>query len=220
MQTVAVATDLVEITDDGLVIHARHPIPDWSIREFCRQPIFFAGQKYYLRSRQDGRAPFAVIYDLAPWPADVFEESGAKFVYDEEFVLQRDAEFGTERTRTIIWYLLLPLYPVLGLCWSRFKERVLWPLGFVPSAITSASIMLMFCVVFCDAILFGFLGGGLVIRLVGFGALGDWAFVMDLLLIALLAFDCAVRFSQLLRDDSQVPYGLLEWLVPARFLRR
>jgi hypothetical protein len=219
MQTISVGSDLVEVADDHIVIDARHPFVDWRIREFCRQPIFFGGQKFFLRNRHKGIAPYAIRYELEPWPADLHDESSVSFIYDESLVAERDQAFKAHRQRTALWYLLLPLYPLLGLCWSQFKENVLWPIGFVPFSITSASVFLVFCVVFLDAIFLGFLGGGVVVALFGIQALGGWAFAADLLLIAVLTLDCVTRFSQLLRDDTPVPAGLLEWLWPKRILR-
>lgn len=217
MQAIPVGSDLVEVAEDHIVIHARHPFLDWRVREFCKQPIFFDGQKFYLRSRHKDTAPYVIRYELKPWPEDLHDESSAKFVYDESLVAERDADFNTERQRTVLWYLLLPFYPFFGLCWSGFKEKVLWPIGFVPIPVTSASVFLVFCGTFLDALFFGFLGGGIVIGTFGIRGLGGWAFVVDLALIAVLALDCVTRFSQLLRDDSPVPDGFLEWLLPKRF---
>jgi hypothetical protein len=41
-----------------------------------------------------------------------------------------------------------------------------------------------------------------------------------LLVIAVLTLDCVTRFSQLLRDDTPVPDGFFEWLLPERFKHR
>jgi hypothetical protein len=92
------------------------------------------------------------------------------------------------------------------------KECVLWPIGFVPVSITSASVMLVFCAAFFDAILFGYLGGGVVIRMFGAGAFGGWARLVDFLMIGLLGLDCMVRFGQLLEGSEPVPDGFLEWI--------
>lgn len=214
MHTITVGSDVVEVAADHLLINARHPMVEWRIREFCRQPIYLQGQKFYLRNRRKAAPPFAIRYELAPWPEDLRDESPESFRYDEAFVAARDAEFRSERHRTALWYVLLPVYPLLGLCWSRFKENVLWPIGFVPVYITSASMTLVFCAVFLDAIFFGFLGGGLLMNILGPTALGGWAVVADLGLIGILALDCALRFSQLLNNQTPVPDGFLEWLWP------
>jgi len=216
MRTIPVGSDLVEVGEYHIVIHARHPIADWKIREFCRQPIYFKGQKFVLRNRLHGKAPHAVQYELVPWPEDLHDESSASFVYDEQLVAQRDADFKAERQRTVLWYFILPLYPLLGLFWSGFKRDVLSPLGFVPTSITSASVLFIFLAVFVDAMFLGFLGGGILMVLFGVTALGGWIIVADLLVIAAFLLDCAVRFSQLLQGDAAEPFGLLEWLLPSR----
>jgi hypothetical protein len=102
---------------------------------------------------------------------------------------------------------LLPLYPLLGFCWSGFKERVLWPIGFLPPSITAASTMLTVGFVLVDGILFGFLGGGLIAQLRLHVPLAN---LFDLLLLATMSLDCAVRYGQLL-DHEPVPDGFLEW---------
>lgn len=216
MSTINVGSDVVEVAADYILIKARHPIVDWRIREFCRQPIYIQDQKFYLRNRRKAASPFAIQYELAPWPEDLHDESQVSFRYDEFFVAARDAEFHAERKRTALWYILLPLYPVLGLCWSRFKENVLWPIGFVPTYITSASVMLVFCAMFLDAIFFGFLGRGVIIATFGAQAFGGWAVVGDMAVVGVLGLDCALRFSQLLNNETPVPDGLFEWLFPRR----
>lgn len=220
MESVQVGSDLVEVANDRVFINARHPFVDWRIREFCRQPIFFMEQKFFLRQRHKGHAPHAIRYELEPWPEDLHEESTAKFVYDEAAVLERDAAFKSQSRRTALWYLLLPLYPFLGLCWSGFKENTLWPIGFVPVYVSSASVFLVFCATFLYALFFGLLGSGVMIATFGINGLGGWAFAADLLMIAVLALDCVSRFSQLLRDDTPVPDGFLEWLLPEQWKHR
>ena len=212
MRVINVGTDEVRFERETVVILARKPIVDWSVREFCRQAIHIEGRKYFLVQRNKAQPPFAASYTLAAWPEELREESPRSFTYDEKFVTTRDAHFSTESRRTIAWHLLLPVYPLLGLCWSGVKERVLWPIGFVPTSITSASVMFVFCLTFCDALFFGYLGGGIFIRMVGVGALHGWAIAVDLFIIGLLALDCALRFGQLLNGDTPVPDGFLEWL--------
>lgn len=218
MRTTYVGSDEVRFEGDLVVIYARNPITDWSVREFCRHAIYVEGRKHFLLQRNKARRPFAARYTLAAWPDDLREESPRSFIYDAEFVAGRDAGFFTERRRSVAWHLLLPFHPLLGLCWSGFKERVLWPIGFVPCSITSASVMLMFCFTFCDAIFFGYLGGGIFIITLGASALDGWVMAVDLFIIGLLSLDCAMRFGQLLHGDTPVPDGFLEWLF--RRLRR
>lgn len=194
----AVGTDEVAFEGDHVVIHARHPIIDWSVREFHRHAIYFRGRKYFLLTKRREAKPFAMRYELAPWPDDLREQSIHSFTYGEEFVAERDAGVATDRKRSAAWHLLAPLYPLLGFCWSKFKARVLWPLGFAPISITAASTMFTFCVVMCGGILYGYFG----VRLFGHLA--------DLVLLAALSLDCALRYGQVI-SNREVPDGFFEW---------
>lgn len=217
MESIAVGTDRVEINADRVVIHALHPFCDWRIREFCRQPIYFEGRKFYLAAKSVGTAGFAIRYELAPWPPGLIEESPACFQYDAQAVAERNAELAVERGRSVLWCFLLPLYPVLGLCWSGFKERVLWPIGFEPGSITSASIMLVLGTAIVDTSILGVFGGGIVILAPGVYRVDFWGWLAELILIGILLLDCVARYSQRLKGDATVPWGFLEWLVPARW---
>ena len=159
-------------------------------------------------------------YELVPWPADLHEESSQRFVYNEALVAARDQDARSEQRRTTAYYLLLPFYPLLGFCWSGLKERVLWPIGFEPSAISSVATMVGFGFTLVGGILFGYLGGGIFYQLayvgmVPFEVTYQTARIVDLIFLGLLVFDCAIRFNQQLRGDI-VPGGFLEWLVPFR----
>jgi hypothetical protein len=142
-----VGPDQVFVEGDAIVILARREIRDWQVHEFARQAIFFQGNKYVLRRRVHVRPPFAFRYELSPWPVDYREPLRESFAYDEAFVRERDWHAGQERVHVLAWYVLVPLSPVLGFCWSRFKERVLQPVGFPPASITSASTLFTFLVV-------------------------------------------------------------------------
>jgi len=215
-RVIEVGSDKVILDGSRVIIDAVRPIRDWSVREFCHHPIFFQGEKYFLVGKRRVGKPYAIRYELHAWPEDLHEASTVEFTYDADFVAARDRGARLDHVHTLLWYALLPVYPLLGLCWSGIKERVLWPIGFVPTSITGASVMFMFCFTFCDAIFYGFLGGGVVIKVFGAAALGGWAVLADLLLIGLLTLDCALRFSQLLRGDDPVPDGFLEWLFRRR----
>src|ERR1035437_1711788 len=158
-----VGPDTVTFDGEIVVIQARREIPDWKVREFHRHAIYFQGRKYFLRNRGKARPPFAFEYKLAPWPDDLHEQSIRSFIYDEESVAARDASAGREQRRHLAWCFLVPFYPFLGFCWSGFKERVLRPIGFLPQSITSASTILTLGVVLVDGIMFGYLGGGVVV---------------------------------------------------------
>jgi hypothetical protein len=211
-----IGPDCAIIQDDILHIYARRAIPDWTVREFQRQAIFFQGRKYYLRLAEAAPRPYAVRYELAPWPDDLHEQSKQSFAYDEAFVAERDRQALGQGARSLGRACLLPLYPFLGFLWSGFKDRALVPLGFIPASITSASTLLEFLLTILQGIFFGYLGGGFVAQalsrcLLRPGSYGGAGAVLDLALLALLAVDCMVRCSQVLRGD-ELPDGFLEWL--------
>jgi hypothetical protein len=212
-----VGPDCAIIQDDILHIYARRAMPDWTVREFQRQAIFFQGRKYYLRLAEPAPRPYAARYELAPWPEDLHEQSNRSFAYDEAFVAERDRQALAQGARSLGHACLLPFYPFLGFFWSGFKDRALAPLGFVPASVTSASVLLEFLLMILQGILFGYLGGGLIAQtlsrcLLHPGTYGGSGAVLDLALLAVLAVDCAVRYSQGLRGDER-PDGFLEWLL-------
>lgn len=213
-RVIQVGSDKVILDGRRVLIDAKYPITDWTPREFCHHAIYFEGWKYLLVGKRRIAKPFAVRYELHAWPEDLHEASTVSYIYDAEFVAARDAQFHGERRRGALGYALMPLYPLLGLLWSGVKERWLWPLGFVPVYITSASVMFMFCLIVLEAVFYGWLNGGLVVLLTGKSfdwIVHDW---IDAALMLLGGLDCAVRFGQLFRDDKPVPDGFLEWLWP------
>ncbi len=185
---------------------------DWPIREFCKVPIFFRGQKYYLRSKLEGRQPGLMVYQLCPWPAQLHEASPRSVVYDEAYVAQRDEAAAAARRHQRLYVALLPLYPFLGLLWSGFKNRILGPLGFEPGSITQASVVLIFNALIVEGIFVGWLRGGLLTYFLSRPVLrsADWAVML------LLGADSAMRFGQVLKMDVQEHWGFCEWLWPRR----
>src|SRR5690349_21142708 len=110
-----VGTDRVVFEGDLVVIHATEAM-DWRIREFCKVPIWFGDQKYYLRSKRTGQPPRGVIYDLAPWPADFHGgEAPTSIRYNEDYVIARNRLAGSVRTHDRFYTVLIPFYPFLGL---------------------------------------------------------------------------------------------------------
>ncbi|MCX6902942.1 MAG: hypothetical protein NTW03_05600, partial [Verrucomicrobia bacterium] len=184
-------------------IYARREIPDWTVREFRRQVIFFRGAKYYLRLREKAASPYACHYELAPWPENLHEHSDQSYAYDEDLVAERDHAAVAQGATSVAHAALLALYPFLGFFWSGFKDRVFIPLGFVPASITAASTWLEFLFLVVDGILFGFLGGGLLAQISPRELLypltheGPMA-LLDLVILVVLALDCAIRYSQVL----------------------
>ncbi len=195
-----IGTDKVCLEPERLIIHAAEPM-DLPIREFCRVPVYFQGRKYYVRSQQAGERPRGVVYELWAWPPGLREASTRQVFYDQAYVIERDKVAATGRRHERFHFVLLPLYPLLGLCWSRFKNQVLGAWGFEPGAITKASIFLTFNAFMVDGIFVAWLGIGLV------GVpLWDWAILL------LLGADTALRFGQSLKLDVEHYWGIFEWM--------
>lgn len=203
---ITVGPDTVHLIGDTVTIFAVHPMSDWTVREFCLPPIYFQDRKYYLKRKLPGPPPYAFRYELAPWHSDLGTESSRVITYDEAYVEQREHDLKIGVKHEFIRNALIPFYPLLGFCWSGFKQRVLGPLGFEPIAITSASIL--FCLAFflleAVFVLYFHLGFfGLI-----FGSVRWLHF--DWFLFLLLPVDCIIRFDHVLRGDES-PDGFLEW---------
>jgi hypothetical protein len=206
-----VGSDRVFVSDAEVVIYAAQPM-DWPLREFCRMPIYFEGRKYYLSAKRDAPSPYAKQYELSPWPVDLHEESPNAVIYSEPYVLRRDTRAFENRRQDLMHTMLLPFYPFLGLFWSEFKERAFPKLGFATRSITSASIMLVFCLLVLEGVFVGWLGTGILV----------WVFqglhfrTVDWWLTLLLTVDTTLRYSQSLDSDTQRHWGFCEWLWPVR----
>lgn len=206
-----IGSDRIYRQDDRVFIQAVEPM-DWPVREFCRVAIFFEGRRYYLCSKWAAERPYAMVYELRPWPSDLHEASTVSVVYDEAYVLERDQAAMTGRRQDHVYLALVLFYPFLGLLWSGFKERVLTRVGFEPSSITKASIALTFNLFIAEGVFVGWLGAGLLMGLLGQPALQpiDWG------LMLLLGSDSVLRFSQSLKVDVDHWWGFGEWLWPRR----
>jgi len=210
-RVVNIGSDEVCLEGERLIIHAAERM-DLPIREFCRVPLYFQGRRYYLHSKHRGQRPYAMVYELLPWPADSHEASTRHVIYDEAYVIERDKMAAKARRHEWLHTALLPFYPLLGLCWYRFKNRVLGRLGFEASSITKASIALTFNLFVVEAIFVGWLMGGILTHLMGQAKLRpvDWG------LMLLLGADSLMRFDQSLRSDGEHHWGFCEWLWPKR----
>jgi hypothetical protein len=206
-----VGSDQVNVEGNRLIIHAAEPM-DWPIREFCRIPICFESRKYYVRSKHKGERPYAMVYELWPWPANLHEASTRQVVYDAAYVVERDEIATRQRGHERCYVVLLPVYPLLGFCWSRFNNRVLVSLGFEPGSITKASVALTFSLFMAEGIFVGWLSGGILMYRLGRPSLRavDWA------LMLLLGADSFMRFGQSLKLDVVDHWGFCEWLWPKR----
>jgi hypothetical protein len=207
-----IGPDQVWYLSHSVVIYALREMPDWEVRGFQRIPIYYQKQKFYLHSIGPGKPPHAVRYELKPWPENLHDESKLYFTYDEAFVAERDRDHQTDRRESFLHYALMPLYPVLGLCWSGFKERVLGRYGFKASSITKASLVILFGIGLVEAIFLLILQGGYLEMVVGPRLLGIVPTRgLDIFLFFAAPADCLIRYSQILRGDD-CPDGFLEWL--------
>jgi hypothetical protein len=202
-----IGPDKVHLVGAHVTIFATRAMPDWTVREFCLPPIYFQGNKYYLRRKLPGPPPYALRYELAPWHSGLGTESSRSITYNEAYVEQRERDFKTGRRDHHLNMGLLPLYPFLGFCWSGFKQRVLGPLGFEPLAITMASIALGLGFFLLEAVfVVGFHMGfiGLILS-------SERLLLLDRILLLLVPLDCIMRYDHILRGDGS-PDGFLEWM--------
>jgi hypothetical protein len=209
---VLVGADKVAVSADRVVIYAVNPM-DWPVREFHRVPIFFDGGKFYLRTKSaETTPPFVMRYELWLWPANLHEESSEKITYDGGYVDNRDEAARRNRVENIWHTILLPFYPLLGFCWSNFKQGWLQRIGFDPRETTSISIFVGFTLLFSEAVFVGWLQRGLVT------VFFDSAryIPVDMALLLLLMADTVLRYGRLLDLDNQTHWGFGEWLWPRR----
>jgi hypothetical protein len=186
---------------------------DWRIREFSKVPIWFCGQKFYLRSKRTGQPPRGVIYELALWPEDLHgAESSQSIRYDEDYVIARNRLAGSVRRHDRFYHFLVPLYPFLGLAWSDFKNKTLARCGFDPVSITSASVFLIFSSFILQSVFISKFGGGFLTQFFGSREflIFDWAFM------ALLGLDTLIRYSHGLKGETERPLGFCQWIWPKR----
>ncbi len=206
LRELEVGPDKVHLIGNEVTVFAMRAIPDWTLREFCRVPIYFQGNKYYLLRKTPGPRPYAMHYQLAPWHPDLGTESGRSIEYNEEYVAQREAQFRSDRREEHMHPALMCLYPLLGICWSRFKVRALGPRGFEPLSITGASVMLLFACWMAESVFVLYFHLGFLALIFS----RVWLLWVDRLLFVLLPIDCAIRYGKVL-EGSESPPGFLEW---------
>jgi hypothetical protein len=211
MNEINIGPDKVRVTPEVVCVFATRDMPDWTVREFCRRPIFFQRRKYYLLKKERGPVPYAMSYFLACWPEGANEQSSDIITYDESYVAQREDAFRSGRRNDRLYQSLICFYPLIGLCWSSTKERFFAPLGFEAREVTGVSIMLEFCLALAEGILIFYLGSGIFNLFLGGEVLGFRVFWLDILLFSILPVDCLVRYGRLLKGD-EVPAGFLEWV--------
>lgn len=219
-RSVRVGVDQVMITKTAMVIHAKHEIPDWEVRGVRPPAIYFEDRKYLLVKQSAGTKPYRMCYVLHPWPEGKAASDKAFYTYDEAFVRERDAAHRDNSIDSVIYLLLLPLYPLLGFLWSGAQERLI-RFGFIPRAITGASIFTCFAAVFMQGIMICVLLnarmiGGIVRAFVAgnYFHLGQIAIpvaMIDVVIFVSSLLDLLVRYTRYLRDPDWTG-GFLEWV--------
>ncbi len=231
LQSFSVGVDRVAFFGELVIIDARREMPDWTLREFARKPIYFREKKYALRSKSAAEKPYALRYVLEPWPEDFAEVPRLHFIYDEATVRERDAAFRVAVTESAMHKVLLPLYPFLGFLWSGAKDK-LAGIGFEPRSITAGSIVVTFTLLLPELVFVGFvlwistlqgqprfagfltlLWGSPEIVVFGF-TLPFWP--VEFLAVAAMTADFSMRFSQKFKNSDEAPWGFLEWLKPSQ----
>ena len=221
-----IGPDKVIVTDDLVTIDAKREMPDWTVRAFKVVPIYFEDKKYYLAEKRQGQRPYAVRYLLKPWVDGKFDSAAIFHTYDAETVAQRDSSQRSETQGEVLRAFLLPLYPFLGLLWSRTQQR-LPRFGFVPRSITSISIFTVFCLIFAQGVFLVIslqasarsevvVIGGMIRAFAGqdhlqIGSFGIPLYIFDILLTVAMLADVIVRYAKYLKDD-QWAGGFLEWI--------
>lgn len=232
-RVIRIGPDQVTVTDNEVVIETKHEMPDWKVQTLNAPAIYFEDKKYLLMEQGEAKPPYAVRYVLQTWPEGKTQNARLFHTYNAEAVVERDSERRGEVLNEIVWICLLPLYPLLGMLWSRTQQR-LHRFGYLPRTITGLSIFMTFGLLLTQGVFIALLLqasvrsgsmmiGGMLRTIVGqnyleLSSVSIPVAVFDVLLGLALMADVAVRYSQYLRDD-QWTGGFLEWLVP-RSLRK
>jgi len=221
-----IGPDHITVAGTEVVIEAKHEMIDWEVRELNPVPVYFEDKKYFLIEKRRANPPYAVRYLLSPWPAE--QSAGTKlfYTYDAETVAEREAGHRLGNRDEVVRLGLLPLYPLLNLLWSGTQQR-LTRFGFVPRAITSASIFAVFCLVFAQGVFAcvmintslrsgKLMVGGMVRAMVSqdhfhVGPIAIPVMLIDGVLLVAFVADVLARYSRYLHED-QWAGGFLEWL--------
>jgi hypothetical protein len=221
-----IGPDRVAFEGENVVIEARHEMPDWEVRELNPAPVYFEDKKYFLIEKRRANPPFAVRYLLSPWPIDQTAGTKLFYTYDAEIVAEREANHRLGNRDEIVRLGLLPFYPFLGLLWSGTQQR-LTRFGFIPRAITSASIFVVFILLFAEGVFAcvmintsmrsgKLMVGGIVRAMlpddhIHLGPIAIPVMLIDTLLLLSFVADVLARYSRFLHED-QWSGGFLEWL--------
>jgi hypothetical protein len=232
-RSIRIGPDQVAITDQEVVIEAKHEMPDWQVREFRVIPIYFEDKKYFLVEKRKAEPPYAFRYVLRPWPESHIESATFFHTYDSQAVAERDSTRRTGQRDELVRLCLLPLYPFLGFLWSGAQKKLV-RFGFVPQSLTAASIFTGSCLILVQgafaavmvnvsARLGKLMLGGMILAFASqdhfqIGPINIPIALLDSLLLLAFLADVPVRYAHYLREEEWAG-GLLEWMVP-RSLRK
>ena len=194
-ESVFVGTDKVAIENGTLAIYARVEMNDWHVREFRRPRVWFRDHQFQIRAKTPAPKPFAVRYELWPWPEDRHDPPGPEIHYDEDYVRQRDRHYRGEAGRELARPVALMLSPFIGFLWRGWKEPMR-TVGIDIREATSLSIYLGFCLGIAMGVLTGWLG---------------WLTVLNISLLLVFVVDSSVRYDRMNKDSDAAP-GFLEWI--------
>jgi hypothetical protein len=200
-RVVQVGPDRVTLVGEEAIIEAKHPMPDWDVREINPVPIYLQDRKFLLARKSKASLPFSTRYHLLPWPDGHISSPTRFHTYDAETVAERDSLRRGAKLDDFVGLFLFPLYPFIGLLWSGTQSR-LTRFGVVPRTATGASIFLVFCLLIVQV----FLCIGLVRSSVTLAVGGV------VLLLAMLV-DVMARYGLYLGNHEWFG-GFLEWRMP------
>ena len=229
-RVIKVGPDQVTISDTEVVLEVKHEMPDWEVRDLNPVPIYFEDKKYFLLEKRKAQPPYAIRYLLHPWPEGQSTSAKLFHTYDADAVKERDANRRSSNLDEVFHACLMPLYPLLGLLWSRTQQK-LTRFGFVPHLISGVSVFTVFCLAFGQGVFAvvtvnatirtgKIMVGGMIRALsssdfIHLGPVNIPIGLIDGLMVIAFISDVAVRYSHYLRDD-QWSGGFLEWLFRRR----
>jgi hypothetical protein len=210
-QVLTVGKDRLTIRGEFVTIDAAAEIPDWQVREFQRMPIYLGEFKFFLRQKLPAEPGFRIRYLLERWPEDAHFDAGPiSFIYDEQFVADRDAEMACNERYDKLGRILICLYPFLGFLWSGTKKRLV-PAGFIPRSITGISIFTTVCLLVLQGTFIRMRLGLFTVLFGNMARFEGLLLTLDYALFGLMLVDIVLRFDQHLKGVEN-PWGFCEWI--------
>lgn len=200
----AIGGDQVRFRGSAVIVESAVEMPDWDFRAYRRTAVFFRDQRYFVSEKRllpDG----SYRYVLAPWGDDLTDLPGRTIVYDEGYVVRRDAERRDSVRRDRVSAVLFWFGPLMGFLPSRLKLALNDRYAFHPVTLTLQSLFLERLALYVVGALLaigaftGILGGALPFA-VGLG-------------VALL-LDIILRTGPAESSDMEQP-GFWEWILPS-----